>query len=57
MDKINKLYTLRLPSREGLPRVPDSSPGKSALGKGWGAWGEGKPAPALAEGFPFPPNK
>ena len=23
------------------PRIPDASPDKSALGKGWGAWGEG----------------
>ena len=31
-----------------------SSPGKSALGKGWGAWGEGKPLPRWRRGFPSP---
>ena len=44
---IYKAITIRaqLAIEAGLPRVPDSSPGKSALGKGWGAWGEGEPLP------------
>ena len=32
------------------------SPDKSALGKGWGAWGEGKHLPRQRRGFPSPQN-
>ena len=49
IHKINKPYTLRLSLGAGLPRVPDSSPGKSALGKGWGTLGEGPPALAAPQ--------
>ena len=31
--------------------------GKSALGKGWGAWGEGKPLPRRRRGFPSPQTR
>ena len=31
---------------------PSLSPCKSALGEGWGAWGEGPPLPRQARGFP-----
>ena len=55
--------------RGGAPRVPAFSPGKSALGKGWGAWGKddenafsrsaakrlGPPAPAATERRPAGP--
>ena len=38
----------------GAPRVPASSLDKSALGKGWGAWGEGEPLPRRRRGSPSP---
>ena len=53
----------------GVASCPVSSPGKSTLGKGWGAWGkhDGNAfshfatkrlgPPARGEGFPFPPNR
>ena len=38
----NAVFPLVLGRGTMPPRVPDVCPGKSALGKGWGAWGEGK---------------
>ena len=35
------LYTRHLFLVAESLRIPDSFPDKSALGKGWGAWGEG----------------
>ncbi len=38
---------------ESLPHV-SAPPEKSALGKGWGAWGEGEPLQRRRRGSPSP---
>ena len=51
-----KVVHAPLPLEVGLPRISDSSPGKSALGKGWGVWGKGNPSRA-GGGVSLPPNQ
>ena len=52
-DKTSKPYIFRLPLGRGC-LVSLLFPGKSALGKGWGAWGEGEPLPRRRRGSPSP---
>ena len=62
MSKKKKLLRLYVPGdgRSGESdgeTVTPHPPEKSALGDGWGAWGEGNTPCALAKGVSFPPEE
>lgn len=40
--------------KTAAPSIISRPPDESALGEGWGAWGEGNPLPREARGFPSP---